>query len=76
MQFKPALFKSQLYVYTTSLSIHLSVVRRLLHILAIANNAAMNIGCMHLSKLAFLFSLERYLEVELLDHIVILFLFF
>ena len=38
------------------------------HILAIINNAAVNIGCIHLFELVFLFSLDKYLEVELLGH--------
>ena len=46
------------------------------HILAIVNNAAMNIW-VHVSFLiSILFSLEKYTGVELLDHIVVLFLIF
>jgi len=46
------------------------------HILAIVNNTAINIE-MHISfKLVFSFSLGKYPVVELLDHMVILFLIF
>ena len=44
------------------------------HILAIINNAVMNIGYIYLFMLVFS-SLDKYPEVELLDHIVVLFLF-
>ena len=37
------------------------------HILAIVNTAAMNRVCIYLFKLVFLFSLEKYAEVELLE---------
>ena len=39
------------------------------HVLAIVNNAAVNMWCIYLFKLVFLFSLDKYSEVELLDHI-------
>ena len=45
------------------------------HILAVVNNAAMNIGA-HLFKLVFSFFLDVYPGVELLGHMVFLFLFF
>ena len=45
-------------------------------ILAIVNNAAVNIGCICLFKSVFLFSYDKYPELELLDHMVILFLIF
>ena len=42
----------------------------------IVNNAAMNIG-VHISFLiSFLFSSDKYSDVELLDHMVVLFLIF
>ena len=46
------------------------------HVLATVNNAALNIGCMYLFELVFLFSLNKYPEVELLYHMVTLFLIF
>ena len=45
-------------------------------ILAVVNNAAMNMGCRYLFKLVFLFSLDKYPKVELLDPMVVLFLIF
>ena len=38
-------------------------------VLAIVNNAAW--GCIYLSKLAFLFSLDKYSEAGLLDHMAV-----
>ena len=49
------------------------------HILVTVNNAAMNIwtlGRIYIFELVFLFSLEKYPEVELLDHMAVLFLIF
>ena len=46
------------------------------HISAIVSDAAMNIGVHLFFKLVFLFSLDKYAEVELLDHTVVLFLIF
>ena len=46
------------------------------HILAIINNAAINIGYMYLFDLVLSFSLGKYLVVELPDHMVIQFLIF
>ena len=42
------------------------------HILAIINNTAMNIGAHIPFQLMFLFSSDKYPEVELLDHMVAL----
>ena len=44
--------------------------------LAVANNAAVNIGVQNLFKLVFSFSSDKCPEVELLGHIVVLFLLF
>ena len=44
------------------------------HISAIINNATMNTGCVYLFELVFSFSSDRYIVVELLDHLVDLFL--
>lgn len=49
-------------------------VRRL-HVLAIVNNAAVNMGGMDLCKLVFSFPLGKYLEVEWLGHPVVPVLF-
>ena len=47
------------------------------HTLAIVNNAAMNmVGCRNFFELVFSFSSYKYPEVELLDHMGILFLIF
>ena len=72
------LSSTPLYICTTSsLSIHLLTGTWVTSIiLAIVNNAAMNIGCIYLFKLVFSFSLDIYLGVELLDHMVVLFLVF
>ena len=43
------------------------------HVLAIANNAAMNMGCKYLFELMSSFSLDKYPEVQLLDHMIVLF---
>ena len=45
------------------------------NILAIVNNASVNIG-EHVFKLVFSFSSDKYPGVELLDHVVVLFLSF
>ena len=44
--------------------------------LAVINNVAINMGCTYLFKLMFLFPSDEYPQVELLDHMVILFLIF
>ena len=65
-----------LYIYISFLSIHLSMsTLGFFHILAIMNNSAIYIY-RHLFKLVFLFSLEKYSGLELLDHMVGLFLIF
>ena len=44
------------------------------YILAIVISTAMNIGCIYLFELVFSFSSDKYLEVQLLNHMVLLFL--
>ena len=58
--------------------IHLSVNGHLgcLHVLAIVNSATMNIGVHVLSLFELQFRLAIYPAVELLDHMVVLFLVF
>ena len=58
--------------------IHLSISRYFSSfcILAIVNDAAMYIEVQNFFKLMFWFSLDKYSEVELLDHMVALFLIF
>ena len=46
------------------------------YILAIVNNATINIECIYLFRLVFSFSLDKYPKVELLDHMEVLFLIF
>ena len=49
---------------------------RLLHMLAVVNIAARNLGCMHLFEIVFLFSSAIYPGVGLLCHLVVLLLVF
>ena len=46
------------------------------HILAIAISAAVNIGMIYLFKLVFVYALDKYPEVGLLDHMLVLSLTF
>ena len=68
-----------LYIYTTaSLSIHLLMDSEgCFCILVIVNNYAMNTGvCVSFQIRVFIFFSDKYLEVELLGHMVILILVF
>ena len=47
-----------------------------LHVLTVGNNATMNIGVQISFQVVFLFPLNPYPEVKLLDHMVVLFLIF
>ena len=64
-------------VYITSLSIHpLMDTLGFFYILAIVNNAKWTLRCIYLFKEVFSFSSGRYPTVELLNHVVAMFLIF
>ena len=44
-----------------------------IHVLAVVNNAAVNMGCRYLFELVLTFPFDMYQEVELLDPMVVLF---
>ena len=46
------------------------------HIVALVNSGTMKMGCICLFKLVFPFSLDKYPELEFLDHIIVIFLIF
>ena len=61
-----------IYIYTHHIFfINLSINGWLgcFHILATENNTAINMGCICLFKLVFLFSSDQYPEMELLNHL-------
>ena len=47
-----------------------------LHILAVINNASVNMGCVYPFELIFSFFSDKYAKEELLDYMVVLFLIF
>ena len=53
----------------------LSIDRHLgcIHVLAVVNNAAVNMGCRYLFELILSFPLDMFQEVELLDPTLVLF---
>ena len=64
-----------LHICTSSpLSLHLSMDKLVAHALAIVNSAAMNTGCMYVFQLGY--SLDICPGMELLHHMVVLFLVF
>ena len=63
---------TNIFFIPSSVDGHLGCFR----ISAVVNNATVNIGCMYLFELLFSFSLDIHPRVELLDHMVVLFLVF
>ena len=59
-------------VCVTSLSIHMLMDTDCFHSLLIVNNAAVNIQMNIYFEISVLFSLDKYLGVELLDHMEVL----
>ena len=77
IEFPSILWPSNVLVYMYHIFICSTVVEHLgcLSILAVVNNAAMNIGCMYFFKLASLFSSDIYPAVKFLDRVLLFFIF-
>ena len=68
---------SSVYAFATSfLSIYSLANTDCFHVLTFMNNAAVNMRVHYILKLVFSFILDKYSEVELLDHLIVLFLSF